>query len=358
MSELMNPRNAGKKLRRHLLTTVSAIALIGLISARNAEASDNDADHSIIWIELGGQLEHITGDGEAFAPPFLAANAAAPVFKPISPSRAQKAPFFFGFGEEGKLALEPEGTDWVFTVAARYGRSNRDEHVHQQSAAAPYESNYVDTVAKQQGSHAILDFEAGKDIGVGAFGVHGTSTLSAGVRAVQFSSNTTTNIMARPNVHGDPNQAKYTLRTAYAFNGSAARSFRGVGPSLSWNASTVLLGNQEAAEVALEFGANGAVLFGRQKVKISQHTAAKYIHNATSPPTYSKNGHRTNARSVVVPNAGGFAAISVRRADVSVSLGYRADFFFGAVDRGIDTRESGTLGFCGPFATIDIAIGG
>ena len=29
------------------------------------------------------------------------------------------------------------------------------------------------------------------------------------------------------------------------------RSFRGVGPSLSWNASTVLLGNQEAAEVAL-----------------------------------------------------------------------------------------------------------
>ena len=129
MSELMNPRNAGKKLRRHLLTTVSAIALIGLISARNAEASDNDADHSIIWIELGGQLEHITGDGEAFAPPFLAANAAAPVFKPISPSRAQKAPFFFGFGEEGKLALEPEGTDWVFTVAARYGRSNRDEHV-------------------------------------------------------------------------------------------------------------------------------------------------------------------------------------------------------------------------------------
>jgi len=39
-----------------------------------------------------------------------------------------------------------------------------------------------------------------------------------------------------------------------------------------------------------------------------------------------------------------------------VSLGYRADFFFGAVDGGIDTRVSKTLGLNGPYATISVGL--
>jgi len=41
-----------------------------------------------------------------------------------------------------------------------------------------------------------------------------------------------------------------------------------------------------------------------------------------------------------------------------VSLGYRADFFFGAMDTGIDTAKRTTTGFFGPFATVSIGIGG
>jgi len=41
-----------------------------------------------------------------------------------------------------------------------------------------------------------------------------------------------------------------------------------------------------------------------------------------------------------------------------VSFGYRADFFFGAVDEGIDARHTKNLGFDGPFTTISIGLGG
>ncbi|HVP85004.1 MAG TPA: hypothetical protein VMS78_09800 [Rhizomicrobium sp.] len=41
-----------------------------------------------------------------------------------------------------------------------------------------------------------------------------------------------------------------------------------------------------------------------------------------------------------------------------VSLGYRADFFFGAMDGGIDTRESYNRNFYGPYASISIGLGG
>jgi hypothetical protein len=37
---------------------------------------------------------------------------------------------------------------------------------------------------------------------------------------------------------------------------------------------------------------------------------------------------------------------------------YRADFFFGAMDGGIDTAKKENVGFYGPFATISIGLGG
>ena len=45
------------------------------MSAAHAE----DADRPLIWIELGGQMETVSGQGEIFAPAFLAANPNSPV---------------------------------------------------------------------------------------------------------------------------------------------------------------------------------------------------------------------------------------------------------------------------------------
>jgi hypothetical protein len=61
---------------------------------------------------------------------------------------------------------------------------------------------------------------------------------------------------------------------------------------------------------------------------------------------------------VTVPNVGGFAALSYRFTNAKISAGYRADFFFGAKDSGLETRTTADVGFHGPFATISFGIGG
>ncbi len=63
-------------------------------------------------------------------------------------------------------------------------------------------------------------------------------------------------------------------------------------------------------------------------------------------------------RSVTVPNFGGFAGLSFRYVDAKNSIGYRADFFLGAMDGGIDIARTENRGFYGPFASISIGLGG
>jgi hypothetical protein len=59
-----------------------------------------------------------------------------------------------------------------------------------------------------------------------------------------------------------------------------------------------------------------------------------------------------------VPNIGGMAGLSLKFPNAKVSLGYRADFFFGAMDGGIDIAHKENVGFYGPFAAISIGLGG
>ena len=60
----------------------------------------------------------------------------------------------------------------------------------------------------------------------------------------------------------------------------------------------------------------------------------------------------------VVPNLGGFAGFSVKYPNAKVSFGYKADFFFGAMDGGNDVRRVEDIGFHGPYASASIGLGG
>jgi len=64
----------------------------------------------------------------------------------------------------------------------------------------------------------------------------------------------------------------------------------------------------------------------------------------------------SRSHSVTVPNVGGFAGLSFRYTNAKVSLGYRADFFFGAMDNGIDRKTLEDRGFYGPYASIGIGL--
>ncbi len=379
MSELINTQNTERGFRWHLLTTVSALALLTSIAMRGAKAADEDADRPTLWIELGGQFEHVGGQGEPFAPDFLNVYSNSSVLQKVTPLQAQN-PLPFSFAEDGKISFQPEGGDWVFSVTANFGRSSNFKHVDHQTArifddvtrsGGSYitsKEKFADTQVHRRESHAIIDFSAGKDLGLGLFGRKGSSTLSVGVRFAQFTSNESFNIRARPDLHltyvtfAPPYSSArfpHAFYHTYYATGRASRSFRGIGPSLSWNGSTPFAGNSQGGELMFDWGANAAILFGKQKATVSHQESAHYKHGKypLSAVYQHPPAGRSSNRSLVVPNVGGFAGASYRVENFKVSLGYRADFFYGAIDGGIDTRKSENVGFYGPFASVSVGIG-
>jgi iron complex outermembrane recepter protein len=383
MSELINTRGNAATIRWKLLTSASAFAL--LASAHTADAAGSDTDHPTIWIDLGGQVENVSGQGDPFTPTFLAIYSNSSVMQSISPRQAQKPPF--SFGEDGKISFQPQGSDWVFSAALRVGRSGGTRHVDHQTNKVwhtKYASNlpvqghqltvekFADTKVYRQEKHAILDFSVGKDVGLGMFGRESTSTISAGVRFAQFTSKETFDIRARPDLQfkylpsaSYPTRFLLPYFHTYHATGHASRSFRGVGPSISWNASAPFAGNPQDGEMTFDWGVNAAILFGKQKAHVRHYETAHYVSalanlsaDSRYQPAYSpRSGGHPNVRSVTVPNVGGFAGLSYRYQDAKISLGYRADFFFGAMDTGIDVIKKSNATFHGPYASISIGIG-
>ncbi len=380
MSELINIHDPRAVIRRQLLATASAMALVSYIASASAAAAD-DTDRPTVWIELGGQIEMTQGTTSPFIAPFMALNPTPDVYSGVPLATLQR-PSAIGIGAEGEISFAPKGSDWVFSVGVRYGRSHAKRHAHNQLGVPPvpwnltYAGNvypytkYISTAkladaqTEYSEQHFIVDFSAGRDVGIGRFGRDGSSTLGAGVRFASFVAHSFAHVSARPevdtvfaSVYGfhipRPTFHQYTMIA------SAERSFRGIGPSLSWNASAVLLGNAESSELSLDWGINAALLFGKQKAKVA-HTTQAY-HQTTGQGyllTAYLPHHTTRSRSVAVPNLGGFAGLSVKYPNGKVSFGYRADFFFGAMDTGIDTRNTKDVGFHGPFATVSIGLGG
>ena len=184
MSELMNVRNGKRDFRWQLLSTVSTLALLAAVyGTSESKAADQDSDRPTVWIELGGQLERVSGQGEIFPVGFLEANSASSVLKPTSPLQAEN-PSPFNFAEEGKISFQPEGSDWVFSVAVNYGRSSNFKRVDYQTKGIHYKyykngvpegnirgtDDFANTQVHHWESHAILDFSVGKDVGLGILG--------------------------------------------------------------------------------------------------------------------------------------------------------------------------------------------
>ncbi|HVP86426.1 MAG TPA: hypothetical protein VMS78_17025 [Rhizomicrobium sp.] len=394
MSELIN--GCGRTaFRGQFLATASALALAACIAATDT-AKAEDTDRPTVWIELGGQMEMSQGMTSPFTAPFMSITPTPEVYQGVSFTDSQKSARFT-IGGEGKITIQPEDSDWKFSAAIRYGRSNATRHKHSQSLAAPirfdgsfsytyagqqYHQTYIytkqfetariaDTETHNSEQHVVLDFVAGKDVGLGLLGRHDLSTISAGVRFASFTSQSKALITARPEVlpftqiiHTSFNGNRPFLLASfhqYTMVASATRSFRGIGPTVSWDASTTLLGHEDSAKLTFDWGVNAAALFGRQKAKIDHSTHSYKEMQGNFAPTpyaslYNHVEHTARSRSVAVPNLGGFAGLSVRYPNAKVSFGYRADFFFGAMDTGIDERHTKDVGFSGPYASISVGL--
>jgi hypothetical protein len=187
-----------------------------------------------------------------------------------------------------------------------------------------------------------------------------------------FTSKSKASIIARPDVafHDVFYLGKYrpaAFHTDYMAQSDNERSFRGVGPSISWEGNVPVFGGQDRA-ITFDWGVNAAALFGRQKAAGAHHTTARHYvdrQDAGSPyvtaaPIVYQHPPLTHdrTRSVLVPNFGGLAGISFRYSAAIVSFGYRADLFLDAMDMGVDARHTVDRNFYGPFATVSVGIGG
>lgn len=396
MSKFMNTRKAGTNFRWQLLATVSAFALLGS-AASSAQADDRPQ----IWIELGGELSRLQDGQEIFAPVFPNSPPRPSMF---SASQPFERPPLYSIDEYGKISFQPDGSDWVFSASIRYGRSASKRHVHQRTnpqtfvkyyytshpnptsgvisrhrvkiVDTPLNAKFADTDAQNSERHLILDFQAGKDVGLGMFDNRGSSVLSAGIRFAQFSVKSNIALKSDPDWHFNykylPSMvgtrfpsSKFAFGQIYHSNAAslrATRSFHGVGPSISWNGSAPLMGNPQDSELTFDWGVNAALLFGRQSAMVHHQTTARYHGNKY--PAGSRavvgtpiNANHTRSRNVMVPNVGGFTGLSFRYVDAKISLGYKADFFFGAIDGGIDTAKKENRGFNGPYASVSIGVG-
>ena len=386
MSELITTpsRAIGADFRWKLFATASTMALcvsVGLAQTAMAE----DADHPTVWIELGGQLERVTDNSEVFAPPFLE-KFDPTLFHSVLPVQE---PLHYSNGAEGKISFEPAGTNIVASASVRYGRSNGRKADYQRlpaikfpvtvfGATKPtdsYESppRHFNGATDNTERHLLVDFRAGKDIGVGMFGVHSSSLVSLGIRFAQFTASTHTNINGVPDFTQVGHEFKYTglFQSHHRYTGDVDtdRSFRGLGPSLSWESSARMLGRGDDSEITIDWGVSGSVLFGRQKVsgernitgshyKSMQRFGLPVVIYTGIASAYHHPSDISRTHSVIVPNVGGFAGLSYRYSNAKLSLGYRADFFFGAMDGGIETHKPYDRNFYGPFATISIGLGG
>jgi len=384
MSELVNPKG-NVTTRWKLLTGASAMALAAYSSSLGFAIAE-DADRPTVWIELGGQLSALGNGQETFSPPLMDGRPAI-----FDASQKFERPPGHSFDEVGSVSIQPEHSDWVFSASVRYGHAKSSKHHLQQTNPEPITkyfsgNRYVNYPAAQRFAetktntteqHVVVDFQVGKDVGVGLFkNADSSSLVSFGIRFAQFKSASNFSLKSDPDWRFVP---KYLTLPPYVYhlellrqafhsnlaNLTTERSFHGVGPSLSWKSSFPVVGNIQNGELEADWGINGAILFGRQRAKTHHQSTARY-HPATKyaadvPKTISRfpaTPDHSRSHSVIVPNLGAFAGLSFKYNAAKLSFGYRADFFFGAMDGGIDTRKTYDRDFYGPYATVSIGLGG
>lgn len=375
-----------------LMTTVSAVVLTFALS-EVAQAADTDAP--MVWLEGGWHYQAVKETDEPFLPSF--ANLIPSSGLSDSPSSVQR-PLAYSYGADGKILFRPENSDWIFSAAFTYGRAQGHKRIHAETAPgsatlfqsipafdvtyavkiAPLARRAIDFSGSNKESHVIVDFSAGKDVGIGMFGV-GRSAVDIGIRFAQFRSRSSAQLFADPDFHVSYYHETFKTNFRSQFvtvyevlpnpvwhndysSAIEKRRFEGLGPSISWNSSVPIAGNLDDAALDVDWSVNAALLFGRQKTRSEHKTTAEY-HNKRR--YFDFNGHKTcctavgpidRSHRVTVPNIGGFAGMSLQWANAKVSIGYRGDFFFGAIDGGIDTRRATTRGFYGPFASISVGV--
>jgi hypothetical protein len=289
--------NTNGQYRYILLTTVSAAALFVGIE-RGAHAQDAMANGAHWYLSLEGQYLMFGGDG----PDNSSLN--------VDPEK--------GWGGAVEFGIQQYGSPWSAVARVRYGRSNKE--------SSTYSGFYGPDTDQYEESHAIVDLEIGRDVGLGSMGGgDATARIHGGVRFAHF----------------DGDQSGSYSSFYGSSSNSSEHTFSGIGPRVGIDANIPFADN-----VSADLRASGAVLFGTRKVE------------GTYSGFYSAGSFSRRDSGVVVPNVEASAAVSYLFGEhAKLSVGYRVDQYWNVLDMngspGGGSRESDRT-IHGPFLRVTI----
>ncbi len=363
--------------------------------------SGGDGKSPMFWLTVGGNFSYMAAKQDPYLPEesdFVDMNNGNPVYWPgkdlaLTPQKAQKWPRA-GFDWDYALNFQPQDSDWQFKMGVRYGRSSRGNTAHLSqpkqvptnfsgvpctyitqhlpsfafACDAAQHASFSDVIGSSSEKHTMLDFTIGKKFGIGIRGHEGSGTLAAGVRFAEFSSRNGFNINMMP-YYALGNGLFHDI---YEAQTDEKHGFHGYGPQLTWDGSNAVWGDvMTVGSVNVDWGANAALLFGKQTVTLLRshmhhcHTNQGGNVPTSCPPTFGSSYFHTKddytitrSRDVTVPNVGAHIGLSYNYENAKISAGYKADAFFNAVDGGQETTDKFDRMFYGPYLNVSIGFGG
>jgi outer membrane receptor protein involved in Fe transport len=341
-----------------------------------------------LTVEIGGQVQRHEAPYSAVTPSFADSFSDA-----LQPSDAQNRDLDWGDGRELRLTYTLP-SNWRVGAGVRYGRTNGADTTLVFELGdtgcgsvqyycdlfpdpnGPYArllhfraDNYADVVATNREEHTLVDFDIGRDVGLG-LGLE--STVRAGLRYAQLESTTRLQMWGVPNWDLPAEFAlfKYADNTHYQADLFASREFEGFGPTLSWDAAKQLWGADDG-HLDLEWSATAGVLFGKQKALFEGEESSAYFSGIYYSQTdVSRQFQQREAwvditdlpaprsRSVTAPLLDLSLGLAYEAGRVKVGAGYRWERYFDVLDAGYREHEDADRTIDGPYFKLSVGFGG
>jgi len=301
----------------------------------------------------------------------------------------------WGDGRELRIIYQGLRPGWSVLAGYRYGKANSSVPlIHSEAPSGPAQcgvlpdgilgfacgiepshpeynnviktgTDWSDSSLIEKEEHQFADFAVGLDVALGMLG-DSHSTVRAGLRYAIFDSTTRTTVRG---LHWDMpvGWLKYpSQREEYRADIDAEREFKGLGPTLSWEAAQHLVGDETTGHLDLDWAMTGGVLFGKQQTTATGtygfHSEGMTYNNAGGQAlrllTPVPLGVAARSKSVSVPVLDLSLGLSYEIQRVKVSTGYRWERYFDVLDVGYDEHKDADRTFDGPYFKIAVGFGG
>ncbi len=342
-------------------------------------------------LELGGQLQRHDAPNAYLAPSSTEAfQGPVAIF-----DDAQADDLDWGDGRDVKLTWR-SGDGWSVSAGVRFSRTNGvsdpiaisptptvcgfvgDASFYCDLLEGPkYERltksvEYNNALAKvwDLEDHTLVDFQVGKDMGLG---IGENSRVSAGLRYARLHSQTDAQLKGVPDWYVP--EGWYTnyvniTHTVFEPEARADRKFEGVGPTVSWAAAQPFM-TGDWGKLSVDWSIGGGVMFGTQKTRIvetqkstfTEHTPFQYFFSGSVLPpipviTVLDPVVIERSEDATVPMVDLSLGVSFSKGPFTTGVGYRWEQYFDAIDGGYRTHESDDRTIDGPYFKLSVGFGG